>query len=302
MRRLLAAAALWLAACGPSVEATALDGTPLQRVEPSAEARARHTDELAEARRRWEAAGEEDDAIWVGRQLAYLGRYRDAIDWYTARLEDFPRSARLLRHRGHRYLSVREYARAAADLERAWSLVEGRPDRVEADGLPNAAGIPRSTLQSNVTYHLGLAYWLLGELERAEEAWNRCVALSTNDDMLVSALNWHVHALRRLGRSDEAARALELVQPEMDVIENHAYHQLLLLQKGLADPAVVLDAGAADGVQDATVAYGVSLWHLVNGEHEEAERLWRAVVADTPWNAFGHLGAEAELARLERDR
>mgnify|MGYP006178114509 CR=1 FL=1 len=50
-----------------------------------------------------------------------------------------------------------------ADLERAASLVRGRPDEVEPDGAPNRFNIPTSTLQSNIWYHLGLAYYMRGE-------------------------------------------------------------------------------------------------------------------------------------------
>jgi len=287
----------FLGACAGTIEARALDGTPLERIAPSGERLEHYRAELTAARERWRSTASEDDAVWVGRHLGYLGRYREAIDWYGARLEDFPRSAKLLRHRGHRLLSVREFERAAADLERAWGLVAGLPDEVEPDGAPNALGIPRSTLKTNVLYHLALARWLQGDFARAEAVWRECNALSPNDDAVVSALNWHVHALRRLGREREARAALAPVLPEMDVVENHAYHRILLLQKGLLEAGDVLDASGEDGVQDATAAYGVSLWHLANGERAAAEELWRRMVKETPWNAFGHIGAEAELAR-----
>ena len=55
---------------------------------------------------------------------------------------------------------------AIADLRRASQLVAGKPDEVEPDGAPNKAGIPRSTLQSNIWYHLGLAQYLRGDFRR----------------------------------------------------------------------------------------------------------------------------------------
>ena len=84
-------------------------------------------------------------------------------------VEDFYHDARFYRHRGHRYISVRRFDEAAADLARAAELSEGVPDVVGEDGAPNAAGIPRSTSHSNIWYHLGLAYYLQGEFERAAE-------------------------------------------------------------------------------------------------------------------------------------
>lgn len=69
--------------------------------------------------------------IWVGRRTAYLGRYREAIEIFTRGIARFPEDARFLRHRGHRYLTVRRFADAESDLARAASMVRGRPDEVE---------------------------------------------------------------------------------------------------------------------------------------------------------------------------
>ncbi len=237
----------------PSVEAFAPDGTALLRIEPSPERKAHYEEELIAARKRWAEGRAESDAIWVGRHLAYLGRYREAILWYSARLVDFPASVRLRRHRGHRYLSVRRTDDAIADLEEAWGLCRDRPDAVEPDGAPNALGIPRSTTQTNVLYHLALGYYLRAEFQRAAELWKACAERSPNDDMLVAALNWQVHALRRAGRDEEARSVLGAVHPVMDVIENHAYHRLLLLQKGSLSAADVL-VEEAEGTPSATVS------------------------------------------------
>ena len=55
-------------------------------------------------------------------------------------------------------MTVRELDNAIADFERATELTEGQPDEVDPDGLPNALGIPTSTLQFNIWYHLALAH------------------------------------------------------------------------------------------------------------------------------------------------
>lgn len=278
-------------------EATALTGQSLRRIVPddggtSAELEGK----LAAARARWEADGLEEDAIWVGRHLAYLGRYQLALEWYTDRLRDFPASARLRRHRGHRFLSTRQLDNAVEDLRAAWELLRGSEDQVEPDGAPNKYDLPRSTTHTNVLYHLGLAYYLRGEWDTAATVFDACRTRCTNDDMLVATLNWLVHSLRRSGRHQAAREHLKVVQREMNVIENHAYHRLLLLQKGLMIPDDVLGPGG-DGVQDATALYGIATWSLCNGNTARAKALWRAIVDRTPWNAFGHLCAEAELAR-----
>jgi hypothetical protein len=150
------------------VEAVSLLGQPLVAPELPAEVRRDREAKLAEARAAVEARPDDPDALlWLGRRTAYLGRYREAIEIFSRGASRFPRDARFLRHRGHRHLSLRRFDLAAADLEAAARLVAGRPDEVEPDGLPNAAGIPTSTLHSNIWYHLGLARYLQGDFAAA---------------------------------------------------------------------------------------------------------------------------------------
>ena len=253
--------------------------------------------QLAEAVATWEKDPDDADAlIWVGRRTAYLGRYREAIDLYTQGITRHPADARMYRHRGHRYLTVREIDRAVADLEKADALIAGRPDEVEPDGLPNARNIPTGTLNSNVWYHLALAYYLQGDFSRAADTWRRALDAVANADNLVASGNWLYLALRRAGRDAEAARVLEPVTADLDVIENGSYHQLLLMYKGERTPEALLAAAEA-GSGDAAVRYGVSAWLLVNGRRREAEAIWARLLAGRDWAAFGYLAAEAEVAR-----
>lgn len=293
--------ALLLAACAGApptqpVEATSLLGNELLRPIPSVAARARHGTELAGALERWEATGEEDDAVWAGRQLAYLGRYREAVDWYGARLADFPASARLLRHRGHRLITLRRFPEAIADLERAWELCRDEPDAVERDGMPNAAGVPVSSLQTNVLYHLALARYLSADFEGAANAWREGLARSTNDDMRVANANWLVLSLRRLDREDEAAAVLAGVDLDAELLENEDYRLLLRLHAG-EGTLFDVDPAPGIGVQGATRGYGLGAYMSLEGHADAARDLWAEVVATTPWSAFGHIAAEAELAR-----
>ena len=71
------------------------------------------------------------------------------------------------------------------------------------------------------------------------------------------------------------------------------------MYKGVLPPDSVF-AGASTGemsVTDATAAYGIGNWHLYNGRREEANRVFRRILAGGQWGAFGYIAAEAELAR-----
>jgi hypothetical protein len=96
--------------------------------------------------------------VWVGRRTAYLCNYQQSISVYTAAVKQHPSYAPLYRHRGHRFLSTRQFQAGEADLAIAENLIQNVPgqDYFEADGAPNQYNIPLSTLHFNIRYHLGV--------------------------------------------------------------------------------------------------------------------------------------------------
>jgi tetratricopeptide (TPR) repeat protein len=280
-------------------EAVSLLGAPLHALKLSPEEQARLEADLTEARARYAAdPADPEGIIWVGRRLAYLGRYREAIETFSRGLEEHPEHAALYRHRGHRYITTRQLGKAVADLEKAASLIRGLPDEIEQDGAPNAAGIPRSTSHSNIWYHLGLAYYLQGDFENALRSYEACMAFArVNDDMLVATVDWLYMTYRRLGRDDDARKVLELIEEDMDILENSAYHQRLLMYKGLLEPETLLDSAEMTELDLVTQGYGVANWYFVNGERARARALLERIVGGSYWPAFGHIAAEADLMR-----
>jgi tetratricopeptide (TPR) repeat protein len=311
VKRLLQVAAITLAAAAcaasgsssftpesaPRAEAMSLLGQPLFAPEIEQAARDRMEQQLADARARYNADPNDADAIiWLGRRLAYLGYYRDAIDVFTEGVRKHPEDARMYRHRGHRFITTRQIARAVSDLETAAELMRDRPDEVEPDGQPNRYNIPTSTLKSNIWYHLALAHYLRHDFEAALGVWRRAVDSADNDDMLVAGTDWLYMTLRRLGQEPEAAAVLERITPEMRILENDAYHRRLLMYKGLLPPDSVMPPNTRDPVQLATYGYGIANWHLYNGDRYAAEELFRRILAGSDWAAFGYIAAEAEVA------
>lgn len=239
-----------------------------------------------------------DKLIWLGRRLAYVGRYQDAIAFFTKGIERFPKDARMLRHRGHRYLSLRCVDKAIADFEAAAKLVKGKPDEVEPDGLPNAQNIPTSTLQTNIYYHLGLAHYLQKNYAAAEKAYQQCLKLSKNPDMYVATAYWQYLTLRHQQKDKAAAKLLNTIKPHMPLIENEDYYALLQLfqQKPLIkDPADMLEQKKE--LSMVSYGYGLGEYCWLSGQTDFAKAVWQTVLQSSQWSAFGYLAATVALMR-----
>lgn len=266
----------------------------------SAETQREFETKLNEARELFEKDPKSaEGVIWLGRRTAYLGRYKEAIEIFSKGIEQFPNDARLYRHRGHRFITLRCFDAAIADLEKASRLIKGKHDEIEPDGLPNARNIPTSTLRSNIWYHLGLAYYLKGNFGRALSAYREAEKVSKNPDMLVATTHWLYMTLRRLGREKEASKTLLMIKDDLDVIENADYYKMIGVYKGKLKPAEVWEEiSKADNISNATIGYGLGNWFLYNGQRAEAEKIFRQVTAGNQWASFGFIAAESELKRL----
>jgi tetratricopeptide (TPR) repeat protein len=233
---------------------------------------------LAAALREVEAdPGNVETIIAYGRALAGLWRYHEAIDVYSKGIEAHPGEAMLYRHRGHRYISIREFGKAASDMARAAALNDKDFD---------------------IWYHLGLAHYLLGEFDKARAAYESCLKVASDDDSRIAVSNWLYAALRRLGRKEEAAQVLEGINEGMKVEENTSYLNLLLFFKGLKTEDEIISWAASSELDAATVAYGVGCWNLYSGQKEKARGYFERIMAGRYWPAFGFIAAEAELARM----
>src|SRR5688500_20181466 len=84
--------------------------------------------------------------------------------------------------------------------------------------------------------------------------------VSANPDMLVATSHWLYMTLRRMGRAAEAEAVLAPISRDMAIIENAAYHRLLLLYRG-EFPADSLMSTGSDALNDATVGYEHGNWH-----------------------------------------
>jgi len=264
------------------------------------ELRAQRQAELETALEGLEANPTDPDAIiWAGRRTAYLGDYRKAIEFFTLGIQAFPEDPRFYRHRGHRYITVRELDRAISDFSAAAELIRGTEDQVEPDGLPNPLGIPTSTLHFNIWYHYGLAHYLKGEFPEAVERYRACMAVSEHPDSKVATAHWLYMSLRRAEIEEEARaliQGLELEALAPHVIESGSYLDMLRLYAGVEAAESPLDPRTLEG---ATQGYGLGNWHLYNGAPSRAREVFSDIVeARSQWPSFGYIAAEADLARM----
>lgn len=241
-----------------------------------------------------------ENIIWYGRRLAYLYQYKYAIQIYTLGLNKFPESYKLYRHRGHRYLTIRQFDKAIQDLEKAVFYSRNVPHEMEVDGLPNRRNIPRNSIQYNIWYHLGLAYYMKGNYDKCVSAYKKCISIADNDDMLVAATDWLYMTYRKTGNIEAAEALLEPIKSRMNVIENYAYHNRLLMYKGLKKPKQLFDLDKEKelAIDDMTMGYGVGNWYYYNGDAEKALDIFNRMMESSYWQAFGFIAAEVELSNL----
>jgi len=248
--------------------------------------------EIAKAKEKLAADPDNIDLIIaLGRAQASVWRYHDAIETYTAGIKKAPDNAMLYRHRGHRYISTRQFDKAVADMKRASEL--------------NSADF-------DIWYHLGLAHYLRGEFSRAADAYEKCYAVAEKarsqsdaknegrDDSLIAISDWLYMTYRRMKKDAEATKILEKITPQMQVKENKSYYDRLLFYKGLKSEADLINVEKATDLEIATVGYGIGNWHLYNGNTAKADDYFHKIVSGKYWPAFGFIAAEAELARNKK--
>ena len=313
VRILLFCSVLWMAGCDQPAhrdnlnenqpEAISLLGKELYPNMP-AESKRKHEQELEQAMSAYSTnPGKLENIIWLGRRTAYLMHYNESIRIYENGLKKFPDSYELLRHLGHRQITVRKFDEAIKNLTKAAALAEGKPMEIEPDGIPNKLNTPLGNIHFNIWYHLGLAHYLKGEFEEARSAYERCMEFSNNNDLLVATSDWLYMTLMKLGKRDEAARVLDSIKVGMKVIENESYYNRLMMYKGNLKPGDLLNKELISGSEDlelvlATQGYGVGNYHMMNGDTARSIEIFSEVVNGSYWPAFGYIASEAELARI----
>jgi tetratricopeptide (TPR) repeat protein len=207
-------------------------------------------------------------------------QFREAIETFTRGLQIEPNNALLLRWRGHRYLSVREFDRAFADLSRG--------SKIDPSIYGN-------------WYHLGIVQFLREDFAGAAASFTKAQPIAPDPAELAGSADWLWMSLSRAGRHAEAKFVLDRMldqRPDFKPVTN-AYTRRLQLYRGEIGPEAVVTPADTDEVQIATLAYGLGNWYLVRGDKAQARKWFeRSVQAAGGWPGFGFIVSEVELRRL----
>ena len=232
-----------------------------------------------------------ESLIWYGRRIAYLGYFKEAIKIFTLGIETYPKDARFYRHRGHRYISTRQYDKAINDFEKAVILIDQTIDQIEPDGLPNSKNIPLSTLHGNIWYHLGLAYYLKNDMNNALKAFTNRSVTHKYDDNIVSSAHWLYMINRRMGDIEGADIIIDKVNSEMDIIENMSYHQSCLFYKGeLKESEIVIDDVAL---------YSLANWYMYQNNYTiNATKYYQKLLNNVTPYSFAFIAGDSDWIRF----
>ena len=229
--------------------------------------------------------------IWYGRRVAYLGYFKEAIKIYTLGIEKFPYDARFYRHRGHRYISTRQYDKAINDFKRALELVDGKEDQIEPDGLPNSKNIPLSTLHGNIWYHLGLTYYLKNDMNNAAKSFSDRSVTHKFDDNIVSSAHWLYMIYRRQNKIEQSNAIVKNISRDMDIIENMSYHQTSLFHKGLIKESEINI--------DEVALYSIANWYIYEkNDTLKAKDYYKELLETGNPFSFAYIAAESDWKRL----
>lgn len=231
-------------------------------------------------------ADPENAEKWMELGLAYAaeGYYREATECYSHAISIDPFDWRFYRHRAHRFISCHLFADGAADFTIATRL---------------------NPTDWNCWYHLGLAFFLMGNYERAAEAYKSCYALNKNRDDLCACTDWYWMTLKRLGRDDEAQALIDKIEPWMGEglgeMDGKGYFNRIMVYKGINPPESLLCQEGEDNraLRIVTQGFGMANYYHTIGEEEKRIETLKIVIKEATegrwYSAFGCLAANVDL-------
>lgn len=273
-------------------EAISFSGKPLfaKPVEPAALAK---SDSSINAIRSKENLTE-DDFVEIGKHYVATNRYKLAISNYSEGLSKFPNSYKLLRNRGHRYITLRKLNEAIKDLKKAEELIPAVGEEMEY-GLD---GKPTATVRHQIYYHIGVYQFLKKDYIKAAAAFEKALAAADNSKNIVGASDWLYNCYMRIGRKDKADELLRPITPDYVEDKDQAYFRRVLFYKRLIKDEELIDIAMLPekmSIQDVTKLYGLANWYKYQGNSAKSKELYMLVLQSDGWPGFAYAAAEKEM-------
>lgn len=266
--------------------------------------------------------------VLAARLVSYLGDRSRALDILSEGLQAHPDDLRLLHQRGTLRLITRAIPEALTDFETA--VRQGGDDapdtyreQVIGDvlGLVLAAPAPSTgstpaapsgtgahgSVRAGAWLHLGLTRYLLADYPGAADAFGTASDLADQPYQELAAIDWRYLSLYRSGRPEEAQLLVDRLDWEQYRLGGavsttarsleRCYVQRLRLYRGEARPEELLRATSHEGIDVATLGYGVGVWYQCGGYEAAADRTFQRVLEVGDPTTMGYLAAETEPTR-----
>ena len=210
----------------------------------------------------------ENAELWIKRGLALVEQnlMREAVESYSKALCLDPFNWLGYRNRAHRHLSCWEFQEACSDFIMSTRLV---PNTVDIHEIWEA------------WYLLALSHYLLGEYEKAADAYKTCYSLARGDD-IITTTGWYWSTLMRLDRKEEAEGILAFITKDMKFeASREAYFSTLRMFKGWVSPE---DTEAQCNMPDCkdkfTRLYAISNYYYITGDLDNSNRVIDRILVD----------------------
>ena len=139
------------------------------------------------------------------------------------------------------------------------------------------------------------AHYLLGEYEKAADAYKTCYSLARGDD-IITTTGWYWSTLMRLDRKEEAEGILAFITKDMKFeASREAYFSTLRMFKGWVSPE---DTEAQCNMPDCkdkfTRLYAISNYYYITGDLDNSNRVIDRILDEAGpewWMVFGYLAA-----------
>jgi len=236
----------------------------------------------------------EDDYIAIGRALSATSRFKMAAENYSEGLSKYPKSYKLLRHRGHRYINLHQLDKAITDLTKAEELIRPEKEVFEYD----ETGKQGPSYQHQIWYHIGVYHFLKKEYTLSAMDFEKSLAAAHAGKDIAGASDWLYNAYQRSGEKEKAANVLKRITPDMAIEDKeYPYFRRLLLYKGSIKPEELVDAGMPIekmSLLHITKLYGLANWHLYKGDKDIADSIHKKILLSKEWAGFAYLEAEMD--------